>query len=244
MARAPISVVDQDPDLVEDLDPERAAAARRELRAEAVDVPVGAWEPTGLAEEVRGGLGLLVLDGVLVRRLGTQRRSGAELLGPGDLLRPWDGDPPSSTLPLTASWRMLEPTRLALLDGRFMRRASPYPEIASCLLGRSVSRSRHLLAHLAIAHHPRVDERLLMALWCLADRWGRVTPDGILLPLRLTHELLADLIAVQRPSVTLSLQQLERQGHLTREDGRMVLLGQSPAELDDAGEGTSTLLAS
>jgi CRP/FNR family transcriptional regulator, cyclic AMP receptor protein len=218
MARAPISVVDQDPDLVEDLDPERGAAARRELRAEAVDVPVGPWEPGGLDEEVRGGLGLLVLEGVLVRRLGTQRRSGAELLGPGDLLRPWDGDPPSSTLPLSASWRVLEPTRLALLDGRFMRRASPYPEIASCLLGRSVSRSRHLLAHLAIAHHPRVDERLLMALWCLADRWGRVTPDGVVLGLNLTHTVIAQLTGLRRPSVSLSLAELERTGELVRRE--------------------------
>ncbi len=237
-----MSVLELDPDLGEHLDPERLASARRELRAEAVDVPVGVWDPVGLSEIVKGGLGLLVLDGVLVRRLGTARRSGAELLGPGDLLRPWDGEAPTSTLPLTSTGRVLEPARVALLDGRFMRRAAPYPEIAACLLGRSVARSRHLLAHLAIAHHPRVDERLLMALWCLADRWGRVTRDGIYLPLRLTHELLADLIAVQRPSVTLSLQQLERQGHLTREDGKLVLLGSSPAELE--ADAASSLLAS
>jgi hypothetical protein len=73
---------------------------------------------------------------------------------------------------------------------------------------------------MAIAHHPAVDERLLLLLWHMADRWGRVTPHGVSLSLRLTHELLADLIAVQRPSVTLSLQQLERQGRISREAAR------------------------
>jgi predicted PurR-regulated permease PerM len=62
----------------------------------------------------------------------------------------------------------------------------------------------------------------------MADRWGRVTPHGVSLSLRLTHELLADLIAVQRPSVTLSLQQLERQGRIARDSGKILLLGQPP----------------
>ena len=30
-----------------------------------------------------------------------------------------------------------------------------------------------------------------MLLWYLAERWGRVTPDGVIVPLRLTHETLA-----------------------------------------------------
>ena len=42
--------------------------------------------------------------------------------------------------------------------------------------------------------------------------------------------------------MTLSLQQLERQGHLTREDGKLVLLGSSPAELE--ADAASSLLAS
>jgi hypothetical protein len=77
-----------------------------------------------------------------------------------------------------------------------------------------------------------VDERLLLLLWHMADRWGRVTPHGVSLSLRLTHELLADLIAVQRPSVTLSLQQLERQGRIARDSGKILLLGQPPFAAD------------
>jgi hypothetical protein len=90
---------------------------------------------------------------------------------------------------------------------------------------------------MAIAHHPRVDERLLLLLWHMADRWGRVTPHGVSLSLRLTHELLADLIAVQRPSVTLSLQQLERQGRIARDSGKILLIGQPPFATDEDEEG-------
>jgi CRP-like cAMP-binding protein len=43
-------------------------------------------------DRARGGYGLLVLEGLLLRRVGIEGRYGAELLGPGDLLRPWQRD--------------------------------------------------------------------------------------------------------------------------------------------------------
>jgi hypothetical protein len=56
-----------------------------------------------------------------------------------------------------------------------------------------------------------------------------VTPNGVALTLRLTHELLADLVAAQRPSVTLSLQHLERAGRIDRRNGTIFLLGDPPS---------------
>jgi len=222
-----VAVLDEDPDLAAILDGSRLAAATRDLRAVAFTVPVGRWEPDGHAPSLRGGIGLLVTDGVLARRVGTQRRSGAELLGPGDLLRPATSDGAAESI-FKTSWRVIEPLRVAVLDQRFLMRLAPYPEIAGELIGRAVERAGHVLVHMAIAHHPRVDARLLHLLWQLADRWGRVTPHGVSLRVRLTHELLADLVAAQRPSVTLSLQQLERQGQITREDDRLLLIGGRP----------------
>jgi len=177
---------------------------------------------------LHGGIGLLVIGGVLARRVGTQRRSGAELLGPGDILRPARADGGAEPV-FQTSWRVIEPLRIAVLDQRFLMRLAPYPEIAGELIARAVDRAGHVLVQMAIAHHPRVDARLLHLLWQLADRWGRVTPHGVSLPLRLTHELLADLVAAQRPSVTLSLQQLERRGQITREGGQLLLLGEAPS---------------
>lgn len=45
------------------------------------------------------------------------------------------------------------------------------------------------------AHLPRVEDRLLLTLWMLAERCGRVTPEGIVLPLALSHEALGRLAA-------------------------------------------------
>ena len=223
-----VAVLDEDPDLAASLDGSRLASATRELHAAAFTVPGGRWEPHGHAASLRGGIGLLVTRGVLARRVGTQRRSGAELLGPGDLLRPAAGGGAAGSM-FQTSWRVIEPLRIAVLDQRFLMRLAPYPEIVGELIGRAVDRAGHGLVRMAIAHHPRVDARLLHLLWQLADRWGHVTPQGVSLPLRLTHELLADLVAAQRPSVSLSLQHLERQGHITREGGLLVLVGERPS---------------
>ena len=75
-----------------------------------------------------------------------------------------------------------------------------------------------------------LNRRLLLLLWHLADRWGRVTPDGVRIPLRLTHTLLADLVASRRPSVTTALALLEHEGHLVRDDNTIILVGEPPTD--------------
>lgn len=212
-----------------------------------LEVKAGAWNPEPIPQGLRAGLGLLLLDGAAVRRIGHRRRGGAELLGPGDIIRPWDGDGDSGSLTgLPTSWRVIEPLRLAVLDQRFSARIAPYPEIGARLLARATERARAILVQMAIAHHARIDDRLALALWHVAERWGRVTPNGVALTLRLTHELLADIVAAQRPSVTLSLQHLERDGRIARRDGVIYLLGDPPsAEAEeDAQTGALHAMAS
>jgi CRP-like cAMP-binding protein len=231
-----VAVLDEDPDLARAVGGPRQAAARRDLRAAVINVPSGRWNAMEHADAAAGGLGLLIVEGVLARRVGRARRFGAELLGPGDLLRPAEDGVELATTPFMTAWRAIEPLRLAVLDQRFVSRLAPYPEVAVALTARSVDRARHVLIHMAIAHHARVDARLELLLWHLADRWGRVTTEGVLLPLRLTHELLADLVAAQRPSVTLSLQHLERAGRVMRRDGMIYLVGEPPGAGDGDGE--------
>ena len=233
MADEHVSVLREDPDLGKHLDDRRLRAAREELHARLVTVPAGVWDPTVHAEAVDDAFGLLVLDGVVVRRVGRQDRFGAELLGTGDLCRLSDATGRETlSSPFTTTWRAIAPVRLAVLDRDFVQRCAGYPEIGACLTIRAVCRARHLVVNLSIAHFARVDRRLELLLWHLADRFGRVTPQGVVLPMRLTHDLLADLVAAQRPSVTLSLQQLERAGRLRRQDGLLHLLGPPPS--DDA----------
>jgi CRP/FNR family transcriptional regulator, cyclic AMP receptor protein len=227
------NVLLDDPDLAAGLGGARLRMAERDLRATAVMIEGRRWAPDEDAAAGRGGIGLLILEGMIVRRVGREGRFGAELLGPGDLLRPWQHDGEDSTLPFDTAFRVVEPTQMAVLDLRFAARLAPYPEVVGNLVGRAMQRSRTLAVNMAIAHHTRVDRRLLMLFWHLADRWGRVTAEGIRVPLSVTHQVLADLVASRRPSVTTALAQLEAEGRLARSDAGWLLLGDAPSELYD-----------
>ena len=100
-------------------------------------------------------------------------------------MRPWRWDDEGSHVRAEVGWTVLEPTRLAVLDHELVRRIVPWPELGLELFNRGTRRAHHLAVALAIAHHQRVDDRLLLTLWHLAERWGRVHPDGIVVPLPL-----------------------------------------------------------
>ncbi len=224
-------VLREDPDLAEAVPPVRRSQAVEELTAQVVRIPAGPWpgEPDVTLE---GDIGLLVFKGLMLRRVGIEGRYGAELLGECDVLRPGQGeDGGSPTLSMTTGWAVIEPTRLAVLDGQFARRLVRYPELVGRLVGRAVQRSRYLAVNMAIVHQARVDVRLNMLFWHLAGRWGRVRSDGTLLPLRLTHSVLADLVAARRPTVTSALSDLSRRGLVTYIDDGWLLGGEPPGEL-------------
>ncbi len=219
----------EDPDLAEALP---SAARLRLARACAVPelrIVAGRWP----GEEVEPGtaIGMLVMDGLLIRRVGVDGRYGAELLGRGDLLRPWQEETGKLTLPLSSAWVATEPSRLAILDESFAALLGRYPQLGGRVVARAVRRSRHLTAHMAIAHQARVDIRLHMTFWHLASRFGRVRGDGVVVPLRLTHTILAELVAAQRPTVTSALSALAKQGLVRPLDGAWLLTGDPPGEL-------------
>jgi CRP-like cAMP-binding protein len=180
---------------------------------------------------ISDGIGLLVLEGLLIRRVGIDGRFGAELLAEGDLLRPWQGEDIQSTLPHTAGWRVVQPARLAVLDGNAAARFARYPALTGAIAAKLLNRSRCLALMMAIIHNPRIDTRVHMLLWHLADRWGRVRRDGIIVPLRLTHTTIADLVAAQRPTVTGSLTKLTQRELVRPTDEGWLLLGDPPGEL-------------
>ena len=81
---------------------------------------------------------------------------------------------------------------------------------------------------MAIAQQPKLDIRLWMLFWELADRYGKVHPDGIHLELPLTHEVLSHLAGARRPSVSGALTRLAEDGRLTRSGRNWVLSGERP----------------
>jgi CRP/FNR family transcriptional regulator, cyclic AMP receptor protein len=234
-------VLREDAELAEVIPSARRQEAIDRCTAEEVRLPPG----DGVSENspLGNGLGMLVLCGLLVRRVGIDGRFGAELLGEGDLLRPWQWESDSATLPLEMAWSIVEPVRLALLDDDFVHRCiGAHPELAAALVGRAMQRSRNLAVNMAIVHQARVDSRLHMLLWHLAGRWGRVRTEGTVVPFRLTHSLLADLVAARRPTVTTALSDLTRRGLIQSTGGEWILAGEPPRELldIDAGAGPST----
>jgi CRP/FNR family transcriptional regulator, cyclic AMP receptor protein len=231
----------QDADVVRVFDVDEGL--RRALPAEAVDVaaqhavtrirslPTGRWNPH--AEGEAGFLGLLVLDGLILHDVRVGTATCTEILGERDVLRPWEEDVHSAPVPLEAAWRVIQPVRLAVLDRRFAVVAGRFPEVLAVLLERTVARARGVVALMSISHMTRIEARIEVCLWYLADRFGRVTSEGVSLPLPLTHLTLARLVGAQRPSVTTALGELAQRGRVVRrEDGTYLLPGEPPGDAE------------
>ena len=124
---------------------------------------------------------------------------------------------------------------MAILDSEFVLRASRHPEVVSALVARALRRSRHIATNMAIVQQPRIDLRLHMLFWELADRWGIVRQDGVHVPLHLTHATLSDLVAARRPTVTKALGELAQRSAVIWTGSDWLLPGEPPDELDDVG---------
>lgn len=227
-----ISLVDADPDLADLLDARELERARREALTRVQRLSTGEWDAAAAHEPAEHHRGFLIVDGLLSRTVDVLGRRCVELVGHGDVMRPWRWDDEGSHVRAEIGWTVLEPSRLAVLDHELVLRMVPWPQLGLELFNRGTRRAHHLAVALAIAHHQRVDDRLLLTLWHLAERWGRVHTDGIVVPLPLRHQRLADLVGAQRQSVTTAMGALTRSGSISRrQDGNWVLHGDPPAEL-------------
>jgi CRP-like cAMP-binding protein len=207
-------LLDADDDLSDAFDLRMRLAARQVVTAATFEAAVGEFdlEPWFAATDL--GPGLLVLDGVLAIDARVGDRTATELIGSGDLLQPRFRSP-EDILEHVASWRVLKPARLAVLDAAFAERARPWPQITSEFLRRVGRRAADLDVLRAIASQPRLEVRLVLVLWHFARRWGRVEHTGIHLCLPLTHRLLGQIIGAERPSVSHALARLSRSGLVT-----------------------------
>jgi CRP-like cAMP-binding protein len=70
----------------------------------------------------------------------------------------------------------------------------------------------HLETLLQIRSYKRVEIMVLRFLSWLADRFGKITPQGRVVDLRLTHLDIAEAIGATRVTITRILKQLEQQG--------------------------------
>jgi CRP/FNR family transcriptional regulator, cyclic AMP receptor protein len=221
---AAVRILDEDPDLAARLAGDRLEQARARFIARVIEQRAGAWP---ILESHQAGLGLLVLDGVLVREILMQDSVSAELLGAGDLLPARPADRPSALLRSRVRWTVLTPARIAVLSSGCAAVADAYPELHCALLDRVAERAERLAVTQAICQLNGVDRRIQSLLWHLAERWGRVSRDGIVLPLPLPHRILASLVGARRPTVSTAVSALsERELVVRRADGTWLMRGE------------------
>src|SRR3954468_22979722 len=227
-----VPLLQVDHELAERLSAPTLAAAEPMAVAPTEWLDVGEWIPRAPADDERGAhLGLLVIEGFLARRVRVLGGPAAEPLGPGDLLLPWE---PGRTehFVVGARWEVRDDALVAVLDRRFTGLVARWPEITVALLGRAVSRSRSFALSLAITQIVGVELRVLALLWHVAERWGTREEDRIVLPVRMTHELLGSLISAQRPTGARPRGHRMDDGSIPRrDDGLLAVHGEPPARL-------------
>jgi hypothetical protein len=232
-----IAILDWDPELAEDLPDAQRALARRYVLTQVVEFPAGPWEVGPEDFDGSASFGLLVIEGLMAREVTVGDYTCAELLGPGDLIQPWLRIGQEQSVATEIDWDVVEPVTLAVLDRSFCERSARWPEVQAAVARRLMQRTHWLAFHLAVCGLRRVDDRLLSVLWHFADRWGTVTPEGVRLDMRLTHELLAAVTGARRPSVTTALRRLaEAECVRSLPRSRWLLLGGPPAELQRVHE--------
>ncbi len=225
-AASRIRLLDVDPDLGRFLAHEDLAEARQLVLSV---VTVAREEEYTLSEilDRHDVFAAILLTGLMLEEIQVAEHMGMRLLGPGDVVWPRASTP--SMLVTDLSTRVLAGSRLALLGPDLLLAGRRWPGLSRALYARFAQQADRLTTQLVICQLPRVDQRLHALMWLLAESWGRVTPAGTTLPLKLTHDILGALIGARRPTVTLALRDLAERGAVVRQDQGWLLL-EPPAE--------------
>jgi CRP/FNR family transcriptional regulator, cyclic AMP receptor protein len=226
-ANAHIALFAADPAFASGIPAADRPLAARVLKVPRLDLDVGAWTPP--APDRFGPAPLaLVADGLLGRHVTLGARVATHILGPGDVFSPWpaSGD---AFLPPAVRWSAYGPATIAVLDGRFGAVAQRWPALSRTVQTRLATHADRLAFGLAICQLPRVGDRILALLWHLAERFGRMAPDGVVVGVRLTHRLIGELVGAQRPTVSLALASLLEEGPVSRRPDGMLVLGGAPS---------------
>ena len=225
------SLLSLDSDLGEFLSHERLEMARRQLWVRVVALDSDVWQPDDVpAFRNAGDIGLLVVSGVIVRELCVHDAPSAELFGPGDVIRAPQSDDQLELLPTVVRWTPLERAVVALLDGNCALVLRRFPEIMTVVLDRFNARAERLAVTQAISQITGVETRVEAVLWHLAERWGRVASDGVIVALGLSHRMIGSLVGARRATVSTAIARLgESERLMRRPDGTWLLTGCQPS---------------
>jgi CRP-like cAMP-binding protein len=196
--------------------------ARRVLLA-----PARAFTPGAMtlpeAAEPRHPFAMVVVTGTVLRETHLGGRSVVELLGTSDIIETHPDDE-LTTLVSRTEYFAQQPTTVAILDDRFRLAARRWPALHQVVGEQHARQARRASRHLAALALTRVEDRVIAVFCELSDRWGRVTPAGIRIDIPLTHTVIGQLVAAQRPTVSLALKDLAAACSLTRQADQSWLL--------------------
>lgn len=194
-------------------------------------IPVGPWDPRTIRSEFATVHALFVRSGMINREHLVPGRTVSDLLGSGDLLSLSERltGPPLPRIEIRLT--VLEEATVLVIDDPAVRLLCEHPEVGADLVVMAADQTARLAALRALGHLPRVEQRLLAFFSVMAERFGRVTRDGIVVPLASSHEMLGRHVGARRSTVSLALKLLAEQGLLVRRPDGSWLLPQA-----DAGE--------
>jgi DNA-binding transcriptional ArsR family regulator len=207
-----VRLLDAEPSLARGIERRKLDDAREKLTVEIRRLEAGEWEEARTKPDSPLFVGYLILDGTFTREVAVSGRPSIELLGPGDLIRPWVVPRALDVMHVTDEWSLISTGRLAVIDEEFHLQAQDFPSVITVLMDRVVARSRWLGFHVALCQLPRIDHRLLLTFRYLVERWGTPGPHGVKIQIRLSHRNLAALIGARRPKVSSALSTLSERG--------------------------------
>lgn len=221
-----VALLKEDPELARGIAEEELEQAERAVIVAGFTVPVGDLELP--SEHLDPSLGLLVLEGLITVNVVLCDRVASQLAGPGDVIDV--AASPDPLLPAAMSFVVSDTTRVAVLDRRFIAAVRRWPALLLALHERLREQERRLAVHAAIGKLRRIEDRVLALLWHLGERWGKMAPEGVVVPLSLTHETIGRLAGAERPTVSLALTELSRTGLIARRDDGAFVLSHGSAD--------------
>jgi CRP/FNR family transcriptional regulator, cyclic AMP receptor protein len=201
------------------LDPEGAAALRASLVAR--DVVKG---DVIFSEGQAGDQMYVIVEGKV--KLGQTSSDGREsllgVLGPGEMFGELSlFDPGLRTSTATA---LTDSIVLALGNDQLRPWLSGRPEVAAALLqalARRIRRTNEAMADLVFSDVPG---RVAKALMELGEKFGEITPDGLLVTHDMTQEELAQLVGASRETVNKALADFAQRGWIRLESRQVLIL--------------------
>lgn len=166
----------------------------------------------------------MILEGKI--KLGHASADGREslmaVLGPGEMfgeLSLFDPGPRTST-----AKALTETHALRLSNEQLMPWIAGRPEVAASLLqalARRLRRTNEAMADLVFSDVPG---RVAKALMELGEKFGTLTPNGLLVTHDLTQEELAQLVGASRETVNKALADFSQRGWITLESRQVLIL--------------------